>query len=161
SFKPEKHAERLRGVGNSSGDENGSDSMKYWEIIADRLHAEGWSYGIAEHLTKHGVLFCVDAHRDGKRFIVKADDLLTAFLSLERDLIVTKGAAPAVILRFLLSEVACQGGSVVAVADGENLAVSLNKYSVNRGNAVAEWGAYKSAVTERRVQCSVGGIARQ
>ena len=24
----------------SSGDENGSDSVKYWEIIADRLHAE-------------------------------------------------------------------------------------------------------------------------
>jgi hypothetical protein len=60
-------------------------AMKYWEIIADRLHAQGWSYGIAEHLTKHGLLFCVDAHRDGKRFIVKADDLLTAFLSLERD----------------------------------------------------------------------------
>jgi hypothetical protein len=57
-----------------------SEPMKYWEIIADRLHAEGWSYGIAEHLTKHGLLFCVDAHRDGKRFIVKADDLLTAFL---------------------------------------------------------------------------------
>jgi len=56
--------------------------VKYWEIIVDRLHAEGWSYGIAEHLTKHGLLFCVDAHRDGKRFIVKADDLLTAFLSL-------------------------------------------------------------------------------
>ena len=66
--------------------------MKYWEIIADRLHAEGWSYGIAEHLTKHGLLFCVDAHRDGKRFIVKADDLLTAFLSLERDAIAPKGA---------------------------------------------------------------------
>jgi len=30
SFKPEKRAERLRGLGNSSGDENGSDSMKYW-----------------------------------------------------------------------------------------------------------------------------------
>jgi hypothetical protein len=28
----------------------------------------------------------------GKRFIVKADDLLTAFLSLERDAIVPKGA---------------------------------------------------------------------
>src|SRR5947209_20019959 len=52
---------------------------------ADRLHAEGWSYGIAEHLTKHGFLFCVNEHRDGKRFIVKADDLLTAFLSLERE----------------------------------------------------------------------------
>ena len=72
-------------MGNSSRNENGSDSMKYGEIIADRLHAEGWSYGIAEHLTKHGLVFCVDAHRDGKRFIVKADDLLTAFLSLERD----------------------------------------------------------------------------
>jgi hypothetical protein len=50
------------------------------------------SIGIAEHLTKHGLLFCVDAHRDGKRFIVKADDLLTAFLSLERDAIAPKGA---------------------------------------------------------------------
>jgi hypothetical protein len=66
--------------------------MKYWEIIADRLHAEGWSYGIAEHFTEHGFVFCVDAHRDGKRFIVKADDLLTAFLSLERDAIAPKGA---------------------------------------------------------------------
>ena len=66
--------------------------MKYWEIIAERLHAGGWSYGIAEHLTKHGLLFCVDAHRDGKRFIVKADDLLTAFLSLERDAMAPKGA---------------------------------------------------------------------
>ena len=28
----------------------------------------------------------------GKRFIVKADDLLTAFLSLERDAIAPKGA---------------------------------------------------------------------
>jgi hypothetical protein len=54
--------------------------------------AEGWSYGIAEHLTKHGLLFCVDAHRDGKPFVVKTDDLLTAFLSLERDAIATKGA---------------------------------------------------------------------
>jgi hypothetical protein len=58
---------------------------KYWEIIADRLHAGGWSYGIAEHFTKHGF-------RDGKRFIDKADDLLTAFLSLERGAITPKDA---------------------------------------------------------------------
>ena len=31
--------------------------MKYWEIIADQLHAEGWSYGIAEHLTKQDCSF--------------------------------------------------------------------------------------------------------
>jgi hypothetical protein len=56
-----------------------SPANENWEIIADRLHAEDWSYGIAEHFTQHGFLYCVDAHRDGKRFIVKADDLLTAF----------------------------------------------------------------------------------
>ena len=65
------------------------------EVMGDHsesVRAEGWSYGIAEHLTKHGLLFCVDAHRDGKRFIVKADALLTAFLSLERDAIAPKAA---------------------------------------------------------------------
>jgi len=65
------------------------------EVMGDHhgsVRAEGRSYGIAEHLTKHGLLFCVDAHRDGKRFIVKADDLLTAFLSLERDAIAPKSA---------------------------------------------------------------------
>ena len=66
--------------------------MQYWEIVADKLSAAGWSYGIAEHFTKHGFLFCVDAHRDGERFIVKVDDLLTAFLSLENDAIAPKGA---------------------------------------------------------------------
>jgi len=44
------------------------------------------------HFTKHGLLYCVNAHRDGKRFIVKADNLLTAFLSLERDAIAPKAA---------------------------------------------------------------------
>jgi hypothetical protein len=32
-------------VGNSSGDENGSDAMKDWEIIADKLSKAGWSWG--------------------------------------------------------------------------------------------------------------------
>ncbi|HTE90723.1 MAG TPA: hypothetical protein VK639_17310 [Terriglobales bacterium] len=32
------------------------------------------------------------AHRDEKRHIVKADDLMIAFLSLERDAIAPKGA---------------------------------------------------------------------
>jgi hypothetical protein len=74
--------------------------MKYWEIVADRLHAEGWSYGIAEHLTKHGLLFCVDAHRDGKRFIVKGDDLLTAvsFAGERRDSVKRRYRREAVML---------------------------------------------------------------
>ena len=56
------------------------------EVMGDHsgsVRAEGWSYGIAEHLTKHGFLFYVDAHRDGKRFIVPSDELLSAFLELE------------------------------------------------------------------------------
>src|SRR5437899_6156121 len=43
------------------------------EVLGDysgSVRAQGWSYGIAEHLNTHGFLFCVDAHRDGKRFIV-------------------------------------------------------------------------------------------
>jgi hypothetical protein len=85
--------------------------MKYWEIVADRLHADGWSYGIAEHLTKHGLPFCVDAPRDEKRFIVKADDLLTAFLSLERDAIALKAKREIgweVSLHGLLARETCQ-----------------------------------------------------
>ena len=29
------------------------DIVGYSKLLNDRLHAEGWSYGIAEHLTKH------------------------------------------------------------------------------------------------------------
>ena len=43
---------RVRGLGNSSGDENGSDSMKYWEIIADKLRAAGWSWGYCGAVTE-------------------------------------------------------------------------------------------------------------
>ena len=48
-----------------------NEPVNYWEIMLDRLHAEGWSYGIAEHFTNRGFHFCVDAHRDGRGFIVK------------------------------------------------------------------------------------------
>lgn len=60
--------------------------MKYWEIIADRLSASGWSWGMTTaHDARAGKLFIVDAHRcDGRRFIVRADELVTAFLELEQ-----------------------------------------------------------------------------
>jgi hypothetical protein len=52
-FKPEKHAERLRGVGNSSGNENRSYSMKYWEVTADKLSAAGSCvYFLSESLAR-------------------------------------------------------------------------------------------------------------
>ena len=59
--------------------------MKYWEIIADNLHDAGFSLGVGlSHRFSGRTLWIVDAHRDGKRFIVRADEILTAFLELER-----------------------------------------------------------------------------
>jgi hypothetical protein len=42
----------LDGLGNSSGDENGSDPMKhYWEIIADNLRAKSGQSTVAANLS--------------------------------------------------------------------------------------------------------------
>ena len=56
--------------------------MKYWEIIADKLSKAGWSLGWVSTLDREGrTTWVVDAHRDdGKRFVVHADEMLTAFL---------------------------------------------------------------------------------
>jgi hypothetical protein len=60
--------------------------MKNWEIIADNLSKAGWSYGYVSAIDSNGrTIWITDAHRDnGQRFIVHADDKLTAFLELER-----------------------------------------------------------------------------
>jgi hypothetical protein len=54
-------------------------------MIADNLSKPGWSYGYVSALDLQGrTIWIADAHRDGKRFIVRADELLTAFVELER-----------------------------------------------------------------------------
>jgi hypothetical protein len=60
--------------------------MKYWEVIADKLSKAGWSWGWVSAVDSNGrTMWIVDAHRDdGKRFISRADDKLTAFLELAR-----------------------------------------------------------------------------
>jgi hypothetical protein len=58
--------------------------MKYWEIIADNLSKAGWSWGCVSAVESCGrTMFVVDAHRDGQRFVVRADEKLTAFVELE------------------------------------------------------------------------------
>jgi hypothetical protein len=59
--------------------------VKYWEIIADNLSKAGWSWGRVAAVDSRGrTIWIVDAHRDdGKRFVVHADEKLTAFLELE------------------------------------------------------------------------------
>jgi hypothetical protein len=59
--------------------------VKYWEIIADNLHKAGWSLGWVSALDLEGrTMWIVDAHGYGKRFIVRADEMLSAFLELQR-----------------------------------------------------------------------------
>jgi hypothetical protein len=59
--------------------------VKYWEIIAVNLSKAGWSLGCVSAIDSNGrTIWIVDAHRgDGKRFVVRADEKLTAFVELE------------------------------------------------------------------------------
>ena len=59
--------------------------MKYWEIIADNLSKAGWSCGCVSAIdSNERAIWIADAHRDdGKRFVVRANEKLTAFLELE------------------------------------------------------------------------------
>jgi len=65
--------------------------VKYWEIIADNLSKAGWSWGCVSALDfNERTIWITDAHRDdGKRFIVRADEKLTAFVELERAICVS------------------------------------------------------------------------
>ena len=60
--------------------------MKYREIIADNLSKAGFSWGCVSAIDSNGRTICIaDAHRgEGKRFFLRADELLTAFVELER-----------------------------------------------------------------------------
>jgi len=60
--------------------------VKYWEIIARNLKKRGWRLDYVSALDSQGrTIWIADAHRDdGRRFIVHADEKLTAFLELER-----------------------------------------------------------------------------
>jgi hypothetical protein len=59
--------------------------VKYWEIIADNLKKRGWTLGWVSAIDSKGrTIWIADAHRgDGKRFVVGADELLTALVELE------------------------------------------------------------------------------
>jgi hypothetical protein len=54
------------------------------EIIADNLSKAGWSFGWVSAIDCQGrTIWIADAHRNGKRFIVRADERLGAFIELE------------------------------------------------------------------------------
>ena len=58
--------------------------IRYWEIIAHNLSKAGWSLGWVSARDLEGrTIWIVDAHGYGKRFIVRSDEMLTAFVELE------------------------------------------------------------------------------
>jgi len=59
--------------------------MKDWEIIADNLSKAGWSWGCVLAVDSKGrTIWIADAHRDdGRRYVVRAEEKLTAFVGLE------------------------------------------------------------------------------
>jgi hypothetical protein len=75
--------------------ESNESCLKHWEIIADNLSKAGWSWNLSKAGWSWGcvatvdregrTIFVADAHRDnGKRFVARSDEKLTAFLELER-----------------------------------------------------------------------------
>ena len=61
---------------------------RQWETIADKLSKAGFSVGWVSAFDDYGrTVWIVDAHRDGKRFVVRADEILTAFVELEREVL--------------------------------------------------------------------------
>jgi hypothetical protein len=69
----------------STGRQKSRTPVTYWEIIADNLSKAGWSWGYVSAVDSEGrTIWIADAHRDdGKRFVVHADEKLTAFVELE------------------------------------------------------------------------------
>ena len=55
------------------------------ETIVDHISKAGWSWGCISAVDSEGrTIWIADAHRgDGKRFLVRADEKLAAFLELE------------------------------------------------------------------------------
>ena len=61
--------------------------MKYWEI-SQQTQESGVDLGWVSVIGLRGEqIWIADAHRDGRRFIVRADELLTAFVELERQVL--------------------------------------------------------------------------
>jgi len=59
--------------------------VKDWQRVAGNLHEAGWSLVWVSALdVEDRTIWIVDAHGYGKRFIVHADEMLTAFVELQK-----------------------------------------------------------------------------
>jgi hypothetical protein len=59
-------------------------ASKDWEIIANNLKKAGWSLGYVSAVDSNGrTIWIVDAHGYGKRYVVRTDEKLSAFVEPE------------------------------------------------------------------------------
>jgi hypothetical protein len=79
----------LLAAGVQASDTKSVSALKDWEATTDNLSKAGWSWGCVSALDREGrTIWIVDAHRgDGKRFIVRAEEMLSAFVELERQVL--------------------------------------------------------------------------
>ena len=70
------------------------------------LKKRGWSWGYVSAVDSNGrTIWIVDAHRgDGKRFVVRADEKLTAFLELESAIEVAVNSRKATAINCLTTD---------------------------------------------------------
>src|SRR5512132_3117072 len=72
--------------------------------MTDNLKKAGWSLGWVSAVDSQGrTIWIVDAHRDGRRFIVRADEKLTAFMELESAIRVQKRTDPHFICQLIVN----------------------------------------------------------
>jgi hypothetical protein len=56
-----------------------------WKIIVNKIIRAGFCVGWVSALDNHGRrVWIINAHGDGQRFIMRADEILTAFVELQR-----------------------------------------------------------------------------
>ena len=59
---------------------------RYWEIVADNLYDAGWSLGWVSALDREGrTIWIADAHREGNRFVVRAEENLSIAKALPKE----------------------------------------------------------------------------
>ena len=59
--------------------------MDDWKLIAAKLNDDGFGLNLVRTMRKNGrEVWCADVNREGKRWIVHAEDPASAFLELER-----------------------------------------------------------------------------
>ena len=55
-----------------------------WKEIAENLKKAGWTWGCTERVDSNGqTIFVADAHREGKRYVVRGDNKAAAFVELQ------------------------------------------------------------------------------